>query len=171
MIAFDLDGVVYDFCLQFDEFMRLNGIKVRDESNYNLDIRYGISKSLGGLFLEKFGWGKPFLKTPLYRKARDEMNRLAQDNDIYIITHRDWAETGIEDTLKRIRTDKLPVEERNIIFSKEKGLYANKLGIDMFYEDSVDNTLDILEKSNSLVKLVDTPYNQIQRDRIIRIKW
>ena len=155
-----------------DRFMGFNRIKVVDENSYNLDDRYGLEEGEGWKYMQKFGKLRPFNWMPLYEGAKDEMQSLSRENDLYIVTHRDWDRFGIEDTLERIRYDHLPIKPENVIFSKEKGDVAKELGIDIFYEDAPENATDIITKSNSLVKLVDTTYNRdISHKRIQRIKW
>ena len=170
-VGFDLDGVVYDFTSSFDKFMRRKKLNLVNESSYNLGIRYGITEVEGFNKLHIFSRLRPFRWIDLNEIAKKEMIDLSKNNELYIITHREWATNGIEDTLERIKQDGLPVKESNIIFSKEKGEWANKLGIDIFYEDSAENALDIIDKSNSLVRLVDMPYNQIKHKKIERLKW
>lgn len=165
-IAFDLDGVVYNFIDAFDEFITNKGHCVL-ESEYDR----GLTRSQAIDLINEFGLTRPFLNIPLYQKAKEEMLRLSKDNELYIITYRDWTEFGIKDTLKRVAKDGLPVKPENIIFDKNKGFHANRLNIDLFYEDSLSNVEDILRSSNSLVKLVDTPYNQSKEIKAERIKW
>jgi len=171
-IAFDLDGVVYDMVTPLDRFMKLNKIKLANEDSYNLDERYGLSEGDGWKYMNKFAKLRPFNWMPLDERAKDEMLSLSRENDLYVVTYRNWARFGIEDTLERIRYDHLPINAKNIIFSKDKGDVARDIGIDLFYEDSAENAIDIITKSDSLVKLVDTTYNQdISHKRIQRIKW
>lgn len=165
-IAFDLDGVVYDFVNPFDDFVRSKGYSIiESEYDRGLDLKVKIK------LLDEFGLTRPFKFIPLCKKAKEEMIRLAEHNEIYIITYRDWTEYGIEDTLERISKDGLPVKPENIIFSSDKGFQANKLGIDIFYEDLLKNATDILKNSNSLVRLIDAPYNQSSDVNLERIKW
>lgn len=182
-IAFDLDGVVYDFISPLDTSTKNNGYPLVDGSSYDIRIRYGVDENVGNLLLNNFGWQRPFTWIPLYEKAKAEMLKLSKDNEIYIVTHRDWTENGVEDTLARIQKDRLPVSRDNIIFSKDKGYCANKFGIDLFYEDLPENVVDILRQSNSLVRMVDTPYNKRVlgegdntipkefRGRVARVQW
>ena len=170
-IAFDLDGVVYDFVKTFDNYMIDNKYKVDDITSYNLGKRYGIEKDEGIEQIIKFRKTRPFSYIPLIHNAKFEMEKL-KDNKLYIITARDPRDFAAEDTMKRIKHDKLPIYNSNIIFSVHKGEWADKLGINIFYEDAPENATDIITKSNSLVKLVDTTYNRdISNKRIQRIKW
>lgn len=170
-IAFDLDGVVYDFMGPLDKFATLSMHPLVDRYSYSLQKRYNITDKQRNSLLESFGETRPFKWMPLYDKAKEEMIRLSKDNELYIVTHRDWTNYGIEDTLERIKKDELPVNPDNIIFSKDKGLHANEIGIYLFYEDVFENAIDILEKSISLVRLVDTSYNEKYSKKIKRVKW
>jgi len=170
-IAFDLDGVVYDFVRPFDKFMKNNGFPLKDETKYNIEKRYNIARKEGFEKLDDYGKTRPFLTIPLYERAKMEMERLVKHYELYIITHRDWSKFGIEDTIKRVKNDELPVDRENIIFAKNKGDWAKKLDVCLFYEDSMENANDILNKSNSLVAIINTPYNKGNADRIVRIDW
>lgn len=170
-IAFDLDGVVYNMVDTLDKYMSSIGKELLDDTSYDMGKRYGISKSAARKALDNLGTTRPFRTMPLYHEAKKEMERLSKNYELYIITHRNWCKNGIEDTLERIKQDELPVKSENIIFSHDKGYWANNLGIYMFYEDCIDNVKDILKKSDSLVALVDAPYNQEEIDGVLRIKW
>lgn len=169
-VAFDLDGVVYDLIGPLDRYMIRNGFELVDESSYAMGKRYGIPEKDGMMRLDSFGLKRPFKTMPLFEQAKKEMESL-KGCELYIVTHRAWTPHGVEDTLERIITDDLPIKHENIIFSRNKGKWAKKLGIDLFYEDSLDNAIDILENSTSEVKLIDAPYNQTDDARIKRIKW
>lgn len=169
-IAFDLDGVVYDLITQLNTFMEKHGHKLVNPNVYAMGKRYGITEELGLQMLDKWGETRPFLTMPLIDVAKKEMMAL-KDHELYIITYRDWTQTGKEDTLARIVSDKLPVKKENVIFSKEKGDIAKKLGIQLFYEDSIDNARLIIYESDSLVALIDTPYNQGELERLLRVTW
>lgn len=169
-VAFDLDGVVYNLLDPLDEYMRQQGFPLLDVSNYAMSKRYGLGEKEGMDKLDEFGLTRPFLTMPLYEKGREEMMKF-KDHELYIITYRDWTPNGIEDTLTRIEADGLPVNRDNVIFSSEKGKWARCLGIDLFYEDSVDNVIDIEIQSDAQVILIDAPYNQYLNERVIRKKW
>jgi 5'(3')-deoxyribonucleotidase len=99
------------------------------------------------------------------------MIRLSKHNELYIITYRNWTEFGFRDTLERVIEDEIPVKLSNIIFSKNKGTPAKELGIDLFYEDTIENIEDILKTSNSSVVVVDATYNRVDDNRFDRVKW
>ncbi len=170
-IAFDLDGVVYDMVGSLDRYFESGGFGLKDSSKYELDNRYGSDIKTTEKLLSDFGMTRPFRTMKLYKKAKKEMICLAKRNKLYIITYRDWTPHGVSDTLERIKKDQLPVKKENIIFSRHKGNEAKRLGIDIFYEDNLDNALDIVSKTKSLVILIDTPYNKIGTERIRRTSW
>lgn len=169
-IAFDLDGVVYNLLSPLNAFMKGKGLELIDNSQYDLGKRYGVSKQEGLELLKEWGKTRPFLNMPLCERAKQEMIKLRNHN-LYIITHRDWTEQGIEDTLKRVKLDNLPVKPENIIFSKKKSDWAKKLKIDLFYEDSTINANYILSNSDAKVILIDAPYNQDFEGNVTRLKW
>ena len=170
-IGFDLDGVVYDFCTPFDNYMKRMGFGLKDGSEYELASRYGVKSEVAPVFLENFGKTRPFTWIPLNNEARQAMIDLSKEHELYIVTYRDWTLWGKEDTLERIISDNIPVDESNIVFSRDKGDYSKSLELDVFYEDSRENALDIIDKSSALVMMVDAAYNKIEHDRIKRIKW
>lgn len=170
-VAFDLDGVVYNMVPELDKYFASKGVNVRDPTKYELYERFGISKREGDKLLREFGDTRPFLTMPLIQDAKDEMITRAGYCDLYIVTFRDWTPNGIEDTLERIKRDGLPIKKENIIFSKHKGDVAKQLGINIFYEDNLNNARDIRKKSDAMVVLIDTLYNKGDGERIQRIKW
>jgi beta-phosphoglucomutase-like phosphatase (HAD superfamily) len=72
-IAFDLDGVVYDFMKPFDKFVKDYGIPLLDDSYYDLFGRYGLNDKESRLLLDNFGRKRPFKWIPLFEKAKEEM--------------------------------------------------------------------------------------------------
>jgi hypothetical protein len=170
-IAFDLDGVVYDMVPQLDAYFESQGLKLKKPECYELKDRYGTSKEISGKILSEFGDTRPFLTMPLIEGAKQEMLIRSKYCELYVVTFRDWTPHGIEDTLERIKRDELPIKEDHIIFSHEKGDIAKKLGINVFYEDNLDNARDIVNKSDSTVVLIHTPYNEGEIKRTQRIKW
>ena len=167
-IAFDLDGVFYDMSKILDEFMSKKGYDV-DKTQYNLAKRYNVTEEESILFLNEFIKEDTFLKIPLIKKAKETFLELSKENEIYIITYRHWAEHGIRDTILRLYLDNIPVKLNNIIFTKEKGAYAMILGIDLFYEDCLDNAIDIRDNSDAKVIIVDNDYNKSVDFE--RVKW
>ena len=159
-IAFDLDGVVYDIVPDLDRFFIKSGFPIIDKSKYDLKKRFGISSEKRNEIISRYGETRPFLTIPLIKKAKYELERLSKNNEIYVVTNRDWNEYGIKDTLDRIKQDRLPIKEDNIYFSSNKGKFSKELEINIFVEDCLDNARDIIKNSNSLVALVDNEYNK-----------
>lgn len=163
-IGIDLDGVVYDIISSFDEFLISKGI-IPNKKEYDR----GIEKERIKKHFEEFSKVRPFLKIPLIDKARETINNLSRKNEIYIITHREWCENGIKDTLSRLKKDKIKFNK--IYFTKRKGEEAKKYNLDFFIEDNLTNARYIRELSNAKVFLIDAPYNQSKKEKgIHRIK-
>lgn len=173
-VAFDLDGVIYDFIKAFDFHMSTCGVPPINPNTYNIDDRYGVREQFGHYLMDKFAQTRPFKTLSQIERGVEELRNLGKDksNELFIITYRDWAKFGIEDTLWRLYEDQIPVKEENIIFSNRKGDCARALGIDRFYEDSGENALDIQRNSNAKVYLINKPYNQLVEGKSIkRIEW
>lgn len=170
-IGFDLDGVVYNFMDSFDAFAASCRYSLKDDSAYNIAKRFGVGEKDAKIILNGFGETRPFKWIPLIYKAKEEMIRLSLNNEIYIVTYRDWCKQGIEDTIERIKRDNLPVNLDNIIFSKHKGKYAKELNLDIFYEDSIENVIDIFNKSDCKPIIVNKCYNQTTDKRFERVNW
>jgi len=152
-IGIDLDGVVYDLIGEFDKMLISKGI----EPNL-FQYSRGLSPSQVHEYLEEFSWGHPFLTIPTYPNAINSINELNKTLDVYLITHRDWCDYGIADTIRRLHDDK--VKFTDLIFSPNKGSEAKKFNIDYFVEDNLENARYITKLSNSKVFLIDREYNK-----------
>lgn len=169
-IAYDLDGVIYDFIQSLDDHMRSEGFKIYPGA-YNIGKRYGTDNETGYAQLSKLRSKGLFRWSPLILEARKQMMKDSKNAEIFIVTARDPRGVGKRHTLERISNDALPVKKKNIFFDKNKGRLASDLGIDLFYEDSLANAYEILEGSYSKVTIVDADYNQTTDPRLGRVKW
>lgn len=163
-IGIDLDGVVYDIITPFDKFIKEKGI-TPVETEYNR----GLEKEVIRNYFQEMNKQNHFLWIPQFKYAVEGVNKLAEDNSIFIVTHRDWCENGRVDTLKRLEQDKIRFDY--ISFTKKKGEKAAHFGLDYFVEDSIVNARYIKEMSKADVFLIDRPYNKSEKeDRIYRVK-
>lgn len=151
-IGFDLDGVLYDFVGPFDDLLRDNGYTVV-ESDYGR----GIERAEVIKMMDKMGKTRPFLWLPKYVENFRAAIELAKENEITVITYRDWYEGGEIDTLRRLAEDGLVAS--NVIFSGKKGEYCKRLDLDYFIEDVRANAIDAAANVTEGVFLVNRPYN------------
>lgn len=170
IIAYDLDGVVYDFMKPLDAEMKEAGFDVRRQF-YNIGKRYGTTNEIGFKHLNKLRRNGLFLDMPLFERAKIQMINDARYAEIFIITSRNIRGNGKRHTLERIAKDNLPIKDGNVIFSSKKGVLADRFGIDLFYEDCLANAYDIIDRSYSDVVIVDAAYNKTNDKRFRRVKW
>jgi len=162
-VGLDLDGVVYQFIEYFDKFAESKGISL-DKTDYNR----GLDESKIKPILEDFGKLRPFLWIPTYPGVQENLQRLSKKYDFHIITFREWIKEGRQDTIKRLREDK--ISYKSLHFGKRKYELCNKLGLDLFIEDSLNNCKKIRDNSDTHPILIDRPYNQGDTTGIMRIK-
>lgn len=163
-VGLDLDGVVYDFATAFEKYCANKDIFL-DNNFYD----YGLSRDKVKGLLTDFGESEPFLWIKAYEGVIEKVKEFEKYFDYHIITHRGWLESGKRNTIYRLYKDKINYKE--LRFSKEKGHYANAFGLDLFFEDSLDNAKDIINKSKTDVILIDRTYNQgYDNPRLKRIK-
>lgn len=154
-IGVDLDGVVYDFVRYYDLFLRLEGHEI-NPSRFDRGV---LEESTKDDYLNKFSDLNPFLWIPLYENALKSLEELSQNFDLYFVTARNLRmKFGEEDTLTRIKRDKLPYKE--IIFEHDKAKIAKELGLAYFVEDNLQNASSIVAKTSCNVSLIDKEYNQ-----------
>jgi hypothetical protein len=163
-IGVDLDGVVYNFIYNFDRLLLSKGIK----PSIN-DYNRGLNKEDLHNNLEEISKTDVFLSCPAYPYALSSLRTLSSNDEVYLISYRNWCSNGETDTLKRLEMDNISV--RDVIFSKHKGFEAKRLKLDYFVEDSIINAGHIVNISNAFVYLVNRRYNQGETpSRVKRIK-
>jgi len=162
-VGLDLDGVIYQFIEEFDTFALERGHKI-NKSDYNRGMLEQKMKEL----LTLFGMHRPFLWLPIYPGVKENLDRLSNKYDFHIVTFRDWIKEGRQDTITRLKEDKIPY--KSIHFAKRKYELCNKLKLDLFIEDSLNNCKKIIANSNTHPILIDRPYNQGDTQGIMRIK-
>jgi|WetSurMetagenome_2_1015567.scaffolds.fasta_scaffold165334_2 hypothetical protein len=154
----DLDGVTYDFIKPFDEFLITRGINP-DKSQYFRGLSKEENKKQIYAFLE----AHPYLWMPLFPGAIEAIEILSGLYQIFPVTARGDFPTGLVDTMIRLKKDKVPYEK--VAFESCKGDLTKRLGFKIFVEDSLENAIDIKEKSpNTIVYLIDKEYNQCSQD-------
>jgi uncharacterized HAD superfamily protein len=162
-IGIDLDGVVYDIISPFDKFLIGKGI-----TPVEFEYGRGLEKDIVREYFQKFSEGRPFLWIPQFEGAVDSINKMSKENELFIITYRNWCKTGVQDTMSRLEKDGVNVNQ--IYFTKKKSYIARDLGLDFFVEDSIVNAKYIREGSKADVFLIDRPYNKCGlEDRIYRV--
>lgn len=163
-VGLDLDGVVYDFIGPFDKYLI--------EKGYHIDPRVydrGLDRELVKNELELFSTLNPFKWIDPIAGSLTTVKRLERDIDFHVVTHRGWCNSGIKDTVDRLKSD--GIIYKTIDFSGKKEDFAKKYNLDYFIEDSLDNAKKIIENSNTEVFLLDQPYNRnFEHPKIIRVK-
>lgn len=159
----DLDGVVYDYIGEIDKFIKKKGYII-NENRYDR----GLNKDLVIDFVDKFKEIGLAKNIPEYEGVVKIINQLANKWDFYIITARTDSYNGYKDTIERV--EESGIINKEIIFSRHKGISSKNLNLDFFIEDSYENALDIVNNSKATVYLINKKYNNEEaHSRIIRI--
>ena len=169
-IGIDIDGCITDIA----RFVADYGTKFCYENNIKYVLKedeYDESKALGISYeeTEKF-WNKYLPYYSIEYKPREfvseVINKLKENNEIYIITARDEAGLppeyyGHMQELVKEWLKKYSINYDKLIFTKENN-------IDIMIEDSPYNLIDISNKIQ--VMCFDNPYNKkIEGENIIRV--
>ncbi|GAB1611609.1 hypothetical protein AXY37_04875 [Mammaliicoccus lentus] len=99
-----------------------------------------------------------YQNSPVAEGAKDILNQLKHEYELYYISARHHY---LEDITKTwFDTHNIPFDQIILTGSHDKLKVTKEQRIDVFFEDKLDNALDINEKLNIPVFLFDTPYNQ-----------
>lgn len=177
-IGIDIDGCITDIA----RFVADYGTKFCYENNIKYVLKedeYDESKALGISYeeTEKF-WNKYLPYYSIEYKPREfvseVINKLKENNEIYIITARDEAGLppeyyGHMQELVKEWLKKYSINYDKLIFTKGSKLpYCLENNIDIMIEDSPYNLIDISNKIQ--VMCFDNPYNKkIEGENIIRV--
>jgi len=142
-LGIDLDGCVSNFNRKFVEHLNNQGNKVPMDYTPNT---YGyddlvLKKPIKEYILD-FWQTNNYQKLDLIDTARLTLNSLHEEgHELYIITNRKFnAERDTEGWLKK---NDIPYD--SLIFTRNKGLYANHFNLDLFVEDCLENVNDIIK--------------------------
>lgn len=163
-IGFDIDGTILTPYVKMEKFKEIN-------PNFTLELydEYPVWRSL-----EKHGMlPENFDKKAFKEKNREDMlskgifyhdfasfYRYLKDkgHEIYFITAREpWMEKY---TKNQFEINGIPYKNVYHIGEKSKVPLLMELGIELFYEDNVKVTLDVLENSEIKICLMSRSYNK-----------
>lgn len=181
--AFDLDDTLSDtatvinkYAIKFDKEF-LNGNGQMKKINNSKDYYY---------FAEALGWNNQNVKDffnqyylEIIKKVKvkpfvtETINNLKlNNNEIYIITARRKREENVIENITKDWLEKNKIYyDKLFINIKDKFNIVNKLNIDYFVDDSYKNCIEVLEKTQAKVFMIETEFNkQIRDDKIKVIK-
>ncbi|MEK6830406.1 MAG: hypothetical protein AABX77_00045 [Nanoarchaeota archaeon] len=167
-IGTDLDDCLAEFVFSF-----CNYYNNKHKTNFEFkDFKhFELWKTLGGdeesVIKEIYDFYDTnyFENLPVIFLSRICINELKKDNDLFIITSRERDFIGKTDYWIN---QHYPNKFSDVIFTGEgdnkgaktkKTEICNKLGIDLFIEDNLDNALDCAKGSRKVL-LLDKPWNQ-----------
>jgi uncharacterized HAD superfamily protein len=163
-IGVDLDGVIYKFVEQFDELIKSKGMKV-DTSLYSRGLD---DETMLKILIENEK-GRVYRNLEEYENAVNAVNKLSKKYAVYLITSRADRFKTKEDTIRRVNES--GIIHDSIIFSRDKAMYCRNIDLEFFIEDSLSNSREIANNSDTIVYLIDKPYNQSENIKnIIRVK-
>lgn len=181
--AFDLDDTLSDtatvinkYAIKFDKEF-LNGNGQMKKINNSKDYYY---------FAEALEWNNQNVKDffnqyylEIIKKVKvkpfvtETINNLKlNNNEIYIITARREREENVIENITKDWLEKNKIYyDKLFINIKDKFNIVNKLNIDYFVDDSYKNCIEVLEKTQAKVFMIETEFNkQIRDDKIKVIK-
>lgn len=181
--AFDLDDTLSDtatvinkYAIKFDKEF-LNGNGQMKKINNSKDYYY---------FAEALEWNNQNVKDffnqyylEIIKKVKvkpfvtETINNLKlNNNEIYIITARRKREENVIENITKDWLEKNKIYyDKLFINIKDKFNIVNKLNIDYFVDDSYKNCIEVLEKTQAKVFMIETEFNkQIRDDKIKVIK-
>lgn len=155
-IGIDVDGVLTDiekFQLFYGKkfFKNKYDMEVKNPTAYDIKQIFNCSDKQSKKFWSKYIW-KYCIKQEMREYAKEEIDKLREDNDIYIITSRVYTtDNGIKGALFRgmlkfwLRKNRFKYDK--IFFCSEKNTSKEKLNIclkekvDILVDDNPDNLL------------------------------
>lgn len=135
------------------------------DSNFKYEdiTEYDLSNVLKLPEAEIYQWFKEnehemYAKSPVHKDADIVLNQWANHYHLIFISARhDYLK---EVTLEWFKAHHVPFHHIELTGSHEKIETARKLKVDAFFEDKLDNAIEIHNAINIPVFLFDTPYNQ-----------
>ncbi|MCE4956128.1 5' nucleotidase, NT5C type [Macrococcoides caseolyticum] len=98
--------------------------------------------------------------SPVHQDADDVLTEWAKHYQLIFISARhDYLH---DLTIDWFKAHRVPYHHIELTGSHDKIAAARRLGVDAFFEDKLDNAIEIHETLNIPVFLFDTPYNQSQ---------
>ncbi|UBH07707.1 5' nucleotidase, NT5C type [Macrococcus armenti] len=131
--------------------------KYEDITAYELTTVLGISND------EVAQWFKEnerelYIHSPVHKDADKILRQWSDQFELYFISARHTLLTDI--TFDWFNRHNIPYHHIELTGSHNKIEIARELQVDAFFEDKLDNAIDIQNALNIPVYLFDTPYNQ-----------
>jgi uncharacterized HAD superfamily protein len=172
-IGIDIDGVLANFTGKFEPFVKKRfGMDVVDRSKYPLKERYNTKDHLKLLYAFIMDGG--YSKLQPHRDAIDFINGLNAQK--IIITSRYPLDKRIDAKIRDIIIDgttkwlsNYGIEYDKLIFSRDKAKHVYELGIDLFFEDCLDNAEAVASVVNIASFLIDRDWNRMETQKSIRL--
>ncbi|WP_323704742.1 hypothetical protein [Mammaliicoccus sp. Dog046] len=126
-------------------------------------VEYNLANVLDCNEEDVFNWFKTnesyiYQHSPVAKGAKEILNQLQQDYELYYISAR---HNYLEDITKEwFSKHDIPFDQITLTGSHDKLEVTKHQNIDIFFEDKLDNAEDINQQLNIPVFLFDTPYNQ-----------
>ena len=175
-IGIDIDGVIADYVKKFLEFYNKktrSNFTSKDWVTYNFWDFIPMTKEEGKVLMDEFYSLEDFDEIPLIEGSKEAIDRLAKQNQIYIITARPlrWNEKT-NNFFKR----HFPGKQIELIHSRDKEdntIYKREIceshGIRILVEDHGSIALQCAERG-VLVFLLNLPYNKgVSHEKIVRV--
>lgn len=160
----DLDGVCFNFLEGFTNYLRAEeGIKIDPNgvtNYYWTGVDESLKEKIWNVYFHDF-CRKGGMRSLSTIPGAAQGLKLLRDmgNEIHFVTSReDYVE---RDTIESIE-ERLGIENPSvtIVPNKVKSPYVNKLGVDVFIDDSPSTLTDLIINTRASVYIMDYPYNK-----------
>lgn len=168
-IGIDLDGTVtaYDYWLRRANKFFGRSIRPEEISDYSITQVLGITREDFMSFYRLHGEAL-HRDAEIRPEAARVITKMAAQCHIHYISAREPILWRV--SMEWLIEHRLPIDSLSLLGSPHKLRRAQELGCDLFFEDSLDNALE-LANSGILVLMIDCPYNQGPLPRgIVRVK-
>ncbi len=172
-LGIDIDGTIkytHKAAIQvYNE--ELNMSLTEDEvTTFHLDKPYGLTSDEGKKMWRRLEGKIYTIGVPLEHAPEALQQLTDKGHEVYFITARPGFDKIKSITIDWLGKHNFPYNGKNLYMnSQNKGIIAQKLGIDLFFEDDPEHINRLLE-ANIPTVIVDTVYNREYAEKMPRIK-
>ncbi|MFD1396658.1 hypothetical protein ACFQ49_12420 [Kroppenstedtia eburnea] len=144
-------------------------VRCEDVRDFHLDRAYGLNRKEGRRLWRKLEARIYTLGVPLENAAPVLRDLKGKGHEIYFITARPGIPEITQVTKDWLRKHEFPYDGENLFMgSQDKAKVAQKLGVELFFEDAPQH-LDRLVAAGIPTVVMDAAYNRNYRDELPRI--
>jgi uncharacterized HAD superfamily protein len=161
-IGFDIDGCVQDFVGGFLSYLnkKYNKLLTTDDvlDYYWYECVDWLTEEMFWESFHEFGKDGGYFGLKLYHGFKETLDFVKDNHNYYFITHRpDYA---YEDTVRFLGNNFYIPEDKIIFAPGNKSVTVNRLGVDVFIDDSPKTLMDLRCNTDAYVFCMDHLYNR-----------